>query len=141
MEYTYLQHEVHLDMNCLCTVPLILCLSCNKLNCWKQWNALFRKRCYRESTYCQSTDTERHMWDSINCAISAEWRTQKLWPCWYFKFYKYFSTFQGHNFHVTTTVSYIKCFQVKIKQMWILSKDFWPLTNTNTPEQEQWFSV
>ena len=25
-----------------------------------------------------STDTEMHMWDSINCAISAEWRTQNL---------------------------------------------------------------
>ena len=52
----------------------------------KEWNALIQQRCYRESIYCQSTDTERHMWDNINCAISAEWRTQKLW----FKFYKYY---------------------------------------------------
>ena len=29
------------------------------------------------------------MWDSINCAISAEWRTQKLWSCFNFKFQKY----------------------------------------------------
>ena len=72
-------------------VPFILCLSCNKWrsgtyqNCWKEWNALTRQRCYRESTCCQITDTERHtvcerhMWDSINCAINAEWRTQKIW--------------------------------------------------------------
>ena len=46
--------------------PFILCLSCNKWSCgtyqhcWKEWNALIRQRCYRESTYCQSTDTERH---------------------------------------------------------------------------------
>ena len=65
------------------TTSLILCLSCNKWscgtyeNCWIEWNALIRQKCYRESTYCQSTDTERHMWDSINCAISAEWRTKK----------------------------------------------------------------
>ena len=33
--------------------------------------ALILQRCYRESTCCQSTYTERHMWDSVNCAISA----------------------------------------------------------------------
>ena len=26
---------------------------------------LTQQRCYRESTYCQSTDTERHMWAKI----------------------------------------------------------------------------
>ena len=60
--------------------PLIICLSCNKWSCgtyqnfWKEWNAVIRQRCYRESTYCQSTDTKRHMWDSINCTINAECR-------------------------------------------------------------------
>ena len=49
--------------------PLILCLSCDKWscgtyqNCWKEWNALIWQRCCRESRYCQSTYTERHMWD------------------------------------------------------------------------------
>ena len=59
----YLQH----DMNCLHMYePLILCLSCDKWSCgtyqnrWKEWNALIRQRCCRESRYCQSTDTERH---------------------------------------------------------------------------------
>ena len=51
--------------------PLILCLSCNKWSCgayqtsWKEWNALIWQICYKESTCCQSTDTERHMWDSV----------------------------------------------------------------------------
>ena len=89
----YLQHDKILTLT-PCE-PLILCLSCSKWscgtyqNCWKEWNAVIRQRCYRESTYFQSTDTERHMWDSINCTISAEWRTQKLWSCFNFKFYKY----------------------------------------------------
>ena len=67
--------------------PLILCLSCDKWycgtyqNCWKEWNALIRQRCCRKSRYCQSTDTERHMWDNINFSIFAEWQTQKLWSC------------------------------------------------------------
>ena len=34
-----------------------------------------------------------------------------------------------HDFHVAI-YSYIICFLVEIKQMEILSKDFWPLTNT-----------
>ena len=47
------------------------------------------QRCYRKTTFWQNTDTERHMWDSGNCVISAEWRTQKLWSCFSFKFQKY----------------------------------------------------
>ena len=87
--------------------PLILCLSCNKWscgtyqNCWKEWNALIWQRCYRESTYCQSTDTQRHMWDSVNCVISAEWRTQKLWSFLKLQMLQILSTFQVKNFHVT----------------------------------------
>ena len=116
--------------------PLILCLSCNKWscgtyqNCWKEWNTRIRQRCYRESTYCQSTDTERHMWDSINCIISAEWWTQKLWwSCFNFKLYKYYlKDISGEWF--SCNYACIICFQVEIKQMGILSKDFWPLTNT-----------
>ena len=75
--------------------PLILCLSCDEWscgtyqNCWKEWNALIRQRCCRKSRYCQSTDTERHMWDSINFSIFAEWRTQHFLSCFNFKFYKY----------------------------------------------------
>ena len=38
------------------------------------------------------------------------------------------STIQVNIFNVT--MAYILCFQVEIKQMGILSKDFWPLTNT-----------
>ena len=84
---TVLAARLHLDMNSLYE-PLILCFSCNKWscgtyqNCWKEWNALIRQRCYRESTYCKSTDTERHMWDSINCTISAEWQTQIYAHVW-----------------------------------------------------------
>ena len=46
-------HELHLNH--------LFCLSCNNWscstfqNCWKEWNALIRQRCYRESTCCQST--------------------------------------------------------------------------------------
>ena len=74
----YLQHDKILTSTPY--EPLILCLSCNKWSCgtyqnfWKEWNDVIRQRCYRESTYCQSTDTERHMWDSINCTINAECR-------------------------------------------------------------------
>ena len=81
--------------------PFILCLSCNKWSCIvlikiveKNENAVIRPRCYRESTCCQSTYKERHVWDSINCAIFAEWRTQKLWSCFNFKLYKYKSHFR-----------------------------------------------
>ena len=49
------------------------------ISTWTPYEPLIRQRCYRESTYCQSTDTEGHMWDSVNCTISAEWQTQQLW--------------------------------------------------------------
>ena len=61
----YLQHDYILTWTLY--EPLSLCLSCNKWSCgiyqtcWKEWNAVLRPRCYRESTYCQSTDTERHV--------------------------------------------------------------------------------
>ena len=70
----------HIDMNCLGTVYLYL--SCNKWscatyqNCWKEWNAIIQPFVTENQHACQSTYTERHMWDRINCAISAEWRTQ-----------------------------------------------------------------
>ena len=60
----YLQHDYILTWTAY--EPLILWLSCNKWscgtyqNCWTEWNALIRQRCYRESTHCKSTDTERH---------------------------------------------------------------------------------
>ena len=79
----YLQHDYILTWTAY--EPLMSCLSCNKWscgtyqNCWKEWNALIRQRSYREPTYCERTGTEMYMWDSINCAISAEWRPQKLW--------------------------------------------------------------
>ena len=104
----YLQHDYILTWTASESEPFILCLSGNKWSCGtyqkcrKEWNALLRQNSYRESTYCPNTDTERHMWDSINCAIFAEWRTQKLWSCFNFKFYKIIlSTFQVNNFHVT----------------------------------------
>ena len=94
----YLQHDYKLMWTAF--VPFVLCFFCNKWssstyqNCWKEWNALIRQRCYRELIRCQSTDTERHMWDSNNRAISAEWQTQKLWSCFKFKFYKYSAHFR-----------------------------------------------
>ena len=47
----YLQHDHKLMWTAF--VPFVLCLFCNKWssstyqNCWKEWNALIRQRCYR----------------------------------------------------------------------------------------------
>ena len=42
-------------------------------NCWKEWNALIRQRCCRESACCQYTYTERHMWESIKKVCNICW--------------------------------------------------------------------
>ena len=105
----YLQHDYILTWTAY--KPLISCLSCNKWscgtyqNCWKELNALIRQRRYRESTYCESTDTERHMWDSINCTFCWVANT-KIMIMFSLQIPQILSTIQVNNFHATMHTSY-----------------------------------
>ena len=61
----YLQHDYMLIWTA--SDPLSLHLSCDKGSCdtEKEWNALIWQICYKESTCCQSTATERHICGTV----------------------------------------------------------------------------
>ena len=67
------------------------------------------------------------MWDRFNCNICRVANT-KIMSMVSLQILQMLNTFRMNNFHVTMHTWY--AFTVRIKQMGILSKDFWPLTNT-----------